>query len=346
MTSMRPQRSMTVSTMARTSSERLTSAPTAIACPPSASIASAVIWAASRLRSIAATVAPSRANSSAAALPLPNPSPDVPAPVTMAILSLSRVPMSILLAGPAVGDSGPWRLGPERQPLRRLRYCLPHFRIVSGNDHRTGIAQRAQPANRLEHLLAIVHRRRQVEGLQRATQVAGVAGHDDVIAADAHAQRLMAGGVAMRRDADHRTVAEDVVLAIDQLHAMPMVVVVRSVVHALDQVRVVPGLPLAALNQQRRIRQQLVAAAVIEMQMRVDDEVDRVGRDVHRLEPRRDLLARFECDLVIGREPSGPPVGGCLRVGVKPAIEDQASLRMLDEIRGHRNRQVPLFTCE
>ena len=67
-----------------------------------------------------------------------------------------------------------------------------------------------------------------------------------------------------------RAVAEDVVLAVEHFHFMPVVVIVRVVKDALDQFTVVAGLPFAALNQQRRIGQLLVAAAVIEMEMRVD----------------------------------------------------------------------------
>ena len=52
-----------------------------------------------------------------------------------------------------------------------------------------------------------------------------------------------------------------------------------------------PGIPLAALDQHRCVRDQRVAADVIEMEMRVDDEVDLAGISVNRFEPRTDFFA-------------------------------------------------------
>src|SRR5208337_1835429 len=109
---------------------------------------------------------------------------------------------------------------------------------------------------------------------------------------------------------------------------------------------VVARLPLAALNQQSRVGQLLVAAAVIEMEMRVDDEIDLRRRNAERLDARRDLLAGFESDRVILRETSKAAVRIGLRVDVKTGVEDRPALRMLDQIRGHWNGEAPLFARE
>src|SRR6266404_1455002 len=95
--------------------------------------------------------------------------------------------------------------------------------------------------------------------------------------------------VAMRRNAYHRPVLEDIVLAVDHAYAVPVVVIIRVVVDLVDQIVVVPSLPLATLNQQRRIRELLVASAVIEVEMGVDDESDLAGENAQRLEPCSDF---------------------------------------------------------
>src|SRR5205823_1175288 len=56
-------------------------------------------------------------------------------------------------------------------------------------------------------------------------------------------------------------------------------------------VRIHAGIPFAALNQHRRVRDQRVAADMVEMEMRVDDQVDFFGVAVERRQSRADLLA-------------------------------------------------------
>ena len=96
----------------------------------------------------------------------------------------------------------------------------------------------------------------------------------------------------MCRQAHHRAIAEHVVLAIDQAQFMPQIEIAR--------VEAVPGggvgphasIPFAPLHQHRRVWDQRVAADMVEMEMRVDDEIDlrRVAAD--RLKPGIDFLAR------------------------------------------------------
>src|SRR5579862_1002967 len=144
----------------------------------------------------------------------------------------------------------------------------------------------------------------------------------------------MTGSMTGGGYAHHRAIAEDIVLAVDGFHLVPMVIVVRIVKDAFDQRGVVAGLPLAPLNEQSGIGQLIVAAAVVEMEMRVDDEIDLRGRHAERLEPSRDLLAGFESNSVIRGEPSEAAIRIGLRLAMEAAVEDRASFRMLDQIRG------------
>src|SRR5438477_9708455 len=83
-----------------------------------------------------------------------------------------------------------------------------------------------------------------------------------------------------------------------------------------------PGIPLAALDQHRCVRDQRVAADVIEMEMRVDDEVDLAGISVNRFEPGADLLARLKADTKQPGEPRAEPSSGDgLAIRVQPCVD-------------------------
>jgi hypothetical protein len=56
------------------------------------------------------------------------------------------------------------------------------------------------------------------------------------------------------------------------------------------------GVTLAALHQHRRVRDQLVAADMMEMEMRIDDEIDTCRVAADRFEPRAEPLARIKAD--------------------------------------------------
>src|SRR5215469_16223611 len=87
--------------------------------------------------------------------------------------------------------------------------------------------------------------------------------------------------------------------------------------------RVHPGLPLAALDQHRCVRDQPVAADMIEMKMRVDDEVDLAGIAVDRFEPRADFFAGPKADTEKAGEPLTEPCSGIvLAIGVQPGVEE------------------------
>lgn len=77
---------------------------------------------------------------------------------------------------------------------------------------------------------------------------------------------------------------------------------------------------------------------MIEMEMRIDDEINLALFDILRSEPRREFVARLESDLMNRREASEPCVRIGLRIDVKAGLENDASLRMLDQVRRHRYR--------
>src|ERR1700731_1099759 len=60
--------------------------------------------------------------------------------------------------------------------------------------------------------------------------------------------------------------------------------------------RVHASLPLAALDEQRCIRDQRVPADMIEMKVRVDDEVNLAGISVYGLQSCADFFARLKPD--------------------------------------------------
>jgi hypothetical protein len=73
------------------------------------------------------------------------------------------------------------------------------------------------------------------------------------------------------------------------------------------------GVPVAALHQHRRVRDQHVAADMVEIEIRIDNNIDprRVAAD--RCEPRSDPLARSKADREQGASPQPRPPSGSRR---------------------------------
>ena len=122
-----------------------------------------------------------------------------------------------------------------------------------------------------------------------------------------------------------------VVLAIYLQDLMTEVVILAVEAALRGNVRVHPGLPLAALDNDGRVRDQRVAADMVEMQVRADDEADAGGVAVERGETCGDLLA----GMVIEAEQAchaltDPPGGIVLATGVHAGIEQHDALGMLD----------------
>ena len=101
------------------------------------------------------------------------------------------------------------------------------------------------------------------------------------------------------------------------------------------------GFPLAALHEHCRVGDQCVAADMIEMEMRVDDEVDLARISVNRFEPGADLLAGLKADTKQpGKLRTEPPSGVGLSIRVQPGVEQYPSLRVLDQKDRDRHGDV------
>jgi hypothetical protein len=106
-----------------------------------------------------------------------------------------------------------------------------------------------------------------------------------------------------------------------------------------------PGIPFAALHQHRRVGDQRVAADMVEVKMRVDDEVDLAGIAVDRFEPRAHLFARLKADPEQLGEPWAEPPGGVvLAIGAEPGVEQRPALGMFDQKDRDRHGDVALAT--
>ena len=106
-------------------------------------------------------------------------------------------------------------------------------------------------------------------------------------------------------------------------------------------IRVHTRFPLAALDQHCCIRDHRIAADMIEMKMRVDDEVDLAGISVNRFEPRTDFFARLKADTEKPDEPRAESSSRVvLAIGVQPGVEQRSSLRVLDQKDRDRDGDV------
>jgi len=82
---------------------------------------------------------------------------------------------------------------------------------------------------------------------------------------------------------------------------------------------------------------------MIEMEMRVDDEVDLAGIAVDRFESRADLLTGLEVDTKQPGEPCAEPPGGvALAIGVQPGVKQRATIGMFDQKNRDRHSDVAL----
>src|SRR5262245_11403856 len=104
--------------------------------------------------------------------------------------------------------------------------------------------------------------------------------------------------MAMGGQADDAAVAEEIVLAVHQEDVVSEVVVLGLVVVGGDALVGVPGLPLATLHDEPRIRDLMVPAGVVVVQVRVDEIRDGGGGDVERGEPGAYLVTRSAVDVV------------------------------------------------
>ena len=84
---------------------------------------------------------------------------------------------------------------------------------------------------------------------------------------------------------------------------------------------------------------------MVEVEMRIDDQIDMCRVPVDRFETGADLLAGLEADPEQpGEARAQPPDRVMLAIGVQPGIEQRPASRMLDQKNRHRERDVTLAT--
>src|SRR6516162_8673006 len=98
--------------------------------------------------------------------------------------------------------------------------------------------------------------------------------------------------VAVSGQADDACVAEQVVLTVDLDHLVAEIEIGPVEAAQCGALRVHSGFPLASLDDHSRVRNQRIAADMVEMKMRIDDDVDLCRIPVDRLEPGADFLTR------------------------------------------------------
>src|SRR5262249_27085868 len=131
---------------------------------------------------------------------------------------------------------------------------------------------------------------------QRLAKVTGVGCEHDLAVIKPQLQRLVPCGVAIRRQADHRTVTEHIVLAINQSKLVAEGEVAWIIAMASGGGGIHSRIPLPMLYQHCRVRDQCIAANVVEVKMRIDQQIDLAGVAAYRRKPRADLLTRRKGD--------------------------------------------------
>ena len=97
------------------------------------------------------------------------------------------------------------------------------------------------------------------------------------------------------------------------------------------------GLPLALLDDQSCAGDLFVAAGVIEVKMRVDQEVDALAIALETLEPPGDLLAGLELELDQVGEVAHVLVRPLLADRPQTRVEERCAQRVNDQVAGHGN---------
>src|SRR5579872_5112093 len=156
--------------------------------------------------------------------------------------------------------------------LRCLRHGLPELRVVAEDDAGADAFHRLKTVKHRQHRFLVEGEAGQTAFPERLAEIAAVGSEHDLAAREPQPQRLMPGGVAIGWQQHRRTVAEQIMFAVDQAQLVAEIEIAR-VEAALDGAfRIHPGVPFAALDDQGRIRDQRIAAAMVEMEMRVDEK--------------------------------------------------------------------------
>ena len=84
---------------------------------------------------------------------------------------------------------------------------------------------------------------------------------------------------------------------------------------------------------------------MIEMEMRIDDQVDLPGISVHRFQPSTDFLPRLKADTEKPSESWAEPSSGVvLAIRMQPSVEQCPSFGMLNQEDRDRHGDVALAT--
>jgi len=221
----------------------------------------------------------------------------------------------------------PWSEHALNDCRRRLRHGLPEFAVVAEEDASAPGLQRREALQGAMHLRAVVDAQRQAPLCERAAEIAGIGGEHDVAAGQAQLQRLMTGRMAEGRQQHDAAVAEEVVLAIDQLQLVAKIVVAPIEAARRGNLRILSRRPFLPLHHDGGVGDRGVAADMIEMEMRVDDEIDRLGIAAEGAQPRRDVLARM---IIEAEEPGDAlptrPLGSCWQSGWMPVSKSAVPL--------------------
>jgi hypothetical protein len=108
------------------------------------------------------------------------------------------------------------------------------------------------------------------------------------------------------------------------------------------------GLPFALLHDHGGVGHQLVAAGVVEMQVRVDDEVDLAGVAVDRLQPGLHVvLGAVLLEAEDPRDPLAQPASG-VRTALRmhAGVEHGPSLGVLDQVGRDRQAYLPVLALD
>src|SRR4029077_16693359 len=161
-----------------------------------------------------------------------------------------------------------------------------------------------------QHRLTVVHVARQAALAEGLTEVAGVRGEHDLSVIEPQPKGLVPRRVPVCRQTHHRAIAKLVVLAIHQPRFMAEVEIARIEPTPRGGIGVHTSFPLAALHQHRCVRDQRIAANMLEMEMRVDDALDLAGISVDRFEPPTNFSPRLKADPEKTREPRAKSSSG------------------------------------
>ena len=156
----------------------------------------------------------------------------------------------------------------------------------------------------------------------------------------------MAGRMPVGREADDPAVAEEIVLPIHEEDVVARIVIARIVVVGADAAGIVPGLPLAPLDDDPRVRHARVAAGMVEVKVRGHEEAHGGDVDVDRAEARRDVVPGAELDGEEAARVAEPGGGIDARVGVKATVEEDEAVRVIDQEDGHGHAEATALPGE